>query len=228
MQEVHLIPQWITQKYVEHWKVVIGWRGQQCAVLKCKYYWVHHTMHFFFSFFFFHWTESLPHDYQSNCLQKMVCSCVEPSKSAQSHSLSPRVFWSAPKDTWVLERDCWLFKSSVSWCWPKDTWALGTRQLIIQELCVLVLTKRHVGPGYEIEMCFGPQIICSWVIVTTLSGEKWQIASLRYWRVILKSDNELGDWTIKQFLNSIFAPPPPPKKKKKSWFFNVSKIIYLP
>ena len=34
----------------------------------------------------------------------------------------------------------------------KDTWALGTRLLIIPELCVLVLTKRHVGSGNEIEL----------------------------------------------------------------------------
>jgi len=32
----------------------------------------------------------------------------------------------------------------------KDTWALGTRSLIIPELCVLALTKRHVGSGIEI------------------------------------------------------------------------------
>ena len=51
--------------------------------------------------------------------------------------------------------------------WERDCW-------LIQELRVLVLTERHVGSGDEIEMCFGPQItIYSWVIVTTLSGEKW-------------------------------------------------------
>ena len=32
----------------------------------------------------------------------------------------------------------------------KDTWALGTRLLIIPELLVLVLTKRHEGFGNEI------------------------------------------------------------------------------
>ena len=32
----------------------------------------------------------------------------------------------------------------------KDTWALGTRLLIIPELRVLVLTKRHVSSGNEI------------------------------------------------------------------------------
>ena len=32
----------------------------------------------------------------------------------------------------------------------KDTWALETTWLIIPELCVLVLTKRHVGSGNEI------------------------------------------------------------------------------
>ena len=50
----------------------------------------------------------------------------------------------------LWERDCWLFQSSMSWCWPKDTWAQGTRLLIIPELHVLVLTKRHEGSGNEI------------------------------------------------------------------------------
>ena len=35
----------------------------------------------------------------------------------------------------------------------KDTWAPGTSLLIIPELRVLVLTKRHVGSGYEIANC---------------------------------------------------------------------------
>ena len=46
----------------------------------------------------------------------------------------------------------------------KHTWALGTTLLIIPELRVLVLTKRHVGSANEIE--------------------KWQIAFLSYQEVI--------------------------------------------
>ena len=43
----------------------------------------------------------------------------------------------------------------TSGCWPKGTWALGTRLLkiwLFQSSRVLVLTKRHVGSGNEIEL----------------------------------------------------------------------------
>ena len=78
---------------------------------------------------------------------------------------------------------------------PERSWALGTRmglwKLIIPELRVLVLTKRHVGSGNEIDclqimVCsyvvpskrvLLPIIFCSCLIETTFSIEKWQIAS---------------------------------------------------
>ena len=71
--------------------------------------------------------------------------------------------------------------------------ALGTSLLIIPELRVLVLTKRHVGCGNEIDnylkimvcSCVVPSkrvllqiIFYSSVIGTTFSRQKWKIASL--------------------------------------------------
>ena len=45
----------------------------------------------------------------------------------------------------------------------KDTWALGTSSLIIPELRVLVLTKRHVGSENEIELMLAQrsQFLCA-------------------------------------------------------------------